>query len=657
MEALSPDFPQLTADGERLAAATHADPFSVLGMHAEPNEQGLSVRVFHPAALAVRVLLGQQIVPLRPLRAGFFAGLVAPNGPRIPYRLQIETAQAVLECEDPYRFGLVISTEDAISLKAGRCWHAHRVLGAHAKTLDGVPGVSFAVWAPTAKRVSVVGAWTGWEASSRPMRFRHEIGVWELFEPALPPGTAFAFDLLSADGRCLRKRDPYARALSSAAPAAALAAIPSKDAWTDGDWLAQRRAREAERKFTAIHCVSSAALGPHRDAEKALVDLIQSQGGTHLCLMQAWSPQPDAAPAASPRSWLAPAQGWGGAQGVQRLIDYAHARGLGVLIDWPIDAFCSEPEGLARFDGSALYEHANAARAAAADGNPRRFNYVRYETTNFLLSAALFWLQDLHVDGLSLRGVSEALRFRGGEGHRAVVDVAGVDFLRRLTELVAAHAPGAMVLSDDDGCWPGVTAPTWAGGLGCTSTTNGSWAGWLGDSAARTLAMLALSKPSDCLALDAWQGPHADALPTSEMRLAALVMGMLPGWKLWPDLPPSSGNDTADLRALVSALNQAQPQGSLDLLAYPNAHQDLLAFARDQAWLCAANFSENESKSLCPAPGAGQYQIIARSRYAKKDARMQISAQAAPDTPSGWMLMLDLPPRSALAAQRIGWPQ
>lgn len=658
MHEPAPDFSELKADILRLAAAEHPDPFSVLGLHQLPKDQGQSVRVFHPGARAVRVVLEEQhVIPLRALASGFFAGLVARGPKRPAYCLQIETPNRVFTGQDPYRFGLVISADDAISLKAGRCWHAHRVLGAHQVEVEGVLGISFSVWAPTAKRVSVVGDWNGWDARLRPMRFRHEIGVWEVFEPDLPPGSSYAFDLLTADGHCLRKRDPYARALCSGnqggAPQSAAHAAQSLSApWTDQEWLARRPVRETERGFAAIHRIPPTAPGPQGKAHEVMLDDIQKQGGTHLCLMNAWTPQPNAPLEAAPISRLAPGRDWGGASGLQALIDSAHGRGLGVLIDWPIDAFSPEPEGLGRFDGSALYESADPARAVCADGSFRRFNYARYEAANFLLSAALFWLEDMHIDGLMLRGVNEALCHRAGMGERAIVDAAGVDFLRRLTELVAARAPGAAVLSDADCMWPGITAPTWAGGLGCTGTASANWIGWQADAAAQTLARLGLSETSGVLAFDAWLAAHGQSALAMEARLAALLMGMLPGWKLWPDFARDRANESTDLGVLVAALNQAKPHGELGLLAYPDARRELLAFTRGQSWLCAANFSSEATQSTCPAPAAGEYQIIARSQHAKTKAPARIAARFAPDTATGWVLPLSLPPRSAMAAQR-----
>lgn len=654
MGSSAPDFAHLQGDIARLAAAAHGDPFAVLGLHTEPDHQGMSVRVFHPGATSVEAVLGGQRIRLPALGSGFFAGLVATAGLRVlAYRLRIETPNGLVECDDPYRFGLVISPEDAIDLKAGRCWRAHKVLGAHEAELEGVSGIGFAVWAPTASCVCLLGEWNGWEPARRPMRFRHEIGVWEMFEPGLASGAPYAFEILTAEGRRLRKRDPYARALSAAAPAAAEAAPLRREAWSDSAWLAKRRGDKAESAFTALHCVPSGEHDPQPGGEAALLDSIQSLGGTHLCLMQAWTPQPHAEWDAAPSSWLAPSMAWGGQQGLQRLINGAHARGLGIVIDWPIHAFSGEVEGLGRFDGSALYEHANAARALTPDGFPRRFNYVRYETANFLICAALFWLEDMHVDGLFLRGVRHALQFHAPKGQAAIVDAAGVDFLRSLTELVAARAPGAFVLSDAHGAWPGISAPTWAGGLGCARSAAPHWAGWLGDPAQRLLAMLALPERDGALAFEDWRARQSGTECGQEARLAALVMAALPGWKIWPGDLAGERDGQDSLHDLIAALNRARPQGALSLLAHPDAQQDLLAFTRGEDLLCAANFSHTQARAHCPAPGPGPYQILARSQQDRWADGRHILAQAAPETATGWALPLDLPPRSALVAQRL----
>lgn len=654
MAGPSADFSHLKGDIARLIVAEHGDPFSVLGMHTEPGGQGFSVRVFHPDARAISVAIGRRNIGLDQLEPGFFAGLVAPPGKRSPYLLRIETSETLIACDDPYRFGLIVNAEDAINLKAGRCWHAHRVLGAQALTLEGIAGISFAVWAPTAQRVSVVGDWNGWDARRRPMRFRHEIGVWEIFEPGLAPDAAYAFEILTKAGQTLRKRDPYARALSPAAAGAARLTPPLTAQWTDAAWIARGRAHAAAQPFAALYQVSSADLGQKPNAAETLLGRIQRRGGTHLVLMQAWTPQTHDAATARPKGWLASNDAWGGEAGLRRLIDQAHARGLGVLIDWPIDAFGDDQEGLIQFDGSALYEHSDPARAKASDEASRRFNYVRYEAANFLLSAALFWLEDMHADGLALRGLGEALRFRATEGDRALVDVAGVDYVRRLTELVAARAQGGVVLGDACCDWPGGTAPTWAGGLGCSRLAAPYWAGWLGQGAPTMLALLALSAQAGLLAFDAWQPESEAAKPGDEAGLAALIMALLPGWKLWPSATLGARPAQQALSALIGALNQAQPQGGVDLLAHPGVDQGLLAFTRGQSLLCAANFSRTQAHALCPAPGAGEYEILARSGVFPGKARARVTAHAAPNAASGWMLHLDLPPRGAVAAQRIG---
>lgn len=648
-------FGHLEEDIVRLAEAKHSDPFSVLGLHTEPHNRGLSVRIFHPGATAVEAVLGGQRIALTALGRGFFAGIVAPDGLHVlAYRLRITTPNGLLECDDPYRFGLIISPEDAIDLKAGRCWRAHKVLGAHAAELEGLSGIRFAVWAPTAKRVSVLGDWNGWEPARRPMRFRHEIGVWEFFEPGLPADAPYAFDILTTEGRRRLKRDPYARALSAAAPAAAVAAPASLEAWSDEAWLAKRRSHADESVFTALHCVTSADHDPRPGGEKALLDRIQNLGGTHLCLMQAWTPPPNAERNTEPGSRLAPAMAWGGQPGLRRLIDGAHARGLGIVIDWPIHAFSNEAEGLARFDGSAMYEHANRARALSPDGSVRRFNYARYETANFLICAALFWLEDMHVDGLYLRGVRHALQFHAPPGQAAVVDAAGVDFLRSLNELVALRAPGAFVLSDAHGAWPGISAPTWAGGLGCARSTAPHWAGWLGDPAQRMLAMLTLPERAGALAFEDWLAGHTSAPCRQEAGLAALMMATLPGWKIWPGDLASPDDPQNGLHEVIGALNRAQPQGALSLLAHPGAQQDLLAFTRGENLLCAANLSRTQARASCPAPGPGPYRVLARSQRDHEAADRPIQATAAPESATGWALPVDLAPRCALAAQIMG---
>ncbi|WP_206934865.1 1,4-alpha-glucan branching protein GlgB [Roseococcus thiosulfatophilus] len=471
---------------EELVAGHHGDPFAVLG------RQGGEVRTFQPGARGVTLLAregGQEMGRLEPVHpGGLFAGPARDGA----YRLRIEWPGSVQETEDPYDFGLLLGPLDLHLLAEGRHFEMGRVFGAQPMEIEGVPGVRFAVWAPNARRVSVVGDFNGWDGRRHPMRLRREAGVWELFIPRLAPGAAYSYEMLAADGSVLPlKADPVA--LSTEAPPATASRVPDAAPfhWTDEAWMAGREARQALDAPISIYEVHPGSWW--RDAEgeapdwdrlaDRLIPYAQGLGFTHLEFLPITEHPFGGSWGYQPLSLFAPSARFGDAAGFARFVDRAHAAGLGVLLDWVPAHFPTDPHGLYRFDGSPLYEHADAREGFHRDWNTAIYNFGRNEVRSFLISSALHWLERFHVDGLRVDAVASMLYrdYSRPQGewipnrHGGRENLEAVAFLRELNTIVRERCPGAVMIAEESTAWPGVTKAVEEGGLGFHYKWNMGW--------------------------------------------------------------------------------------------------------------------------------------------------------------------------------------
>ncbi len=581
-------------DIEMLAAGAHGDPFRVLGLHPRPRGPGFSVRVMAPDAVRVRVEAEGANLELRDLGHGFFYGAADWLAPGLHYRLRIADAGGERIAEDPYRFGLVISAEDAVDLKAGRCWNAHHILGARPLTLSGVSGLAFAVWAPLARQVAVTGDWNQWDFRARPMRFRHEIGVWEFFEPDLAPGAHYAFDVLAEDGTRLRRRDPMSRALSPVSPGASVATGPAESG---------RLRRPPSGRASSL----LALLDPPDDGRVGLehlmsrVDFLADSGFTGLWLSQVMEAPAGPGVSGVPIAAMCPAAAWGGATGIAAIIGHAHSRGLNVLMDWPVSVFPLNPHGLAGFDGSSLYENSGSSPAANDDTQTRRYNYARYEVANFLVCALLDAIERFGFDGIAIQDVGEVLRWPAsddrGDARDREVDPAAVDFLRCQNEVLAMRAPGLVRIACDGIGWPGLTQPGSIGGLGFDFSGARHWTGLLGDHVARALALGSLPGPRSFLTFGREPMKHPGS---AEIELAFALFLALPGVKAIPAELAGSGR----VAAIMQLLAGFGMQGELRVINDPRRGPDnVIAFARGDTWLCAFNPAPAPRDFPCPNGG------------------------------------------------------
>ena len=473
-----------------IAAGLHSDPFAVLGPHRSGGQR--VVRCFIPGADAVDLIDrdGNVLAPMKRRHAdGGFEGELPSRKRR--YLLRISASGDQTDIEDPYRFDSQLGELDQHLLGEGHHEHIYEILGAHPRQADGVDGVHFAVWAPNAKRVSVVTDFNGWDGRSHVMRFHPAIGIWDIFIPGASVGTLYKFELLDAAGKLLPlKSDPFAR-FCEAPPGNASIVHESDYEWRDGEWMEQRHEALALAKPQSIYEVHLGSWRRRQDEggrplsymelANQLVDYVSDMGFTHVELLPITEYPFDGSWGYQPIGLYAPVSRHGNPDELKQLIDAFHAAGIGVIVDWVPAHFPRDPHGLGRFDGTALYEHEDPRRGEHADWGTLVYNYGRREVLNYLISNALFWVEEYHVDGLRVDAVASMLYLdysrKDGEWlpneHGGNENLEAVEFLHRLNEEV--HQRGAVTIAEESTAWPGVSRPTYAGGLGFSYKWNMGW--------------------------------------------------------------------------------------------------------------------------------------------------------------------------------------
>ncbi|MEZ5752439.1 MAG: 1,4-alpha-glucan branching protein GlgB [Paracoccaceae bacterium] len=461
------------------------DAFAILG----PRHRGQSghLVVFDPFATQMTARTAQRDIPLTPVGDGVFHGHI---GRARKYRLVGADDTRNWEYDDPYRFAPVLGDLDLHLIGEGthrRLWQA---LGAHLIRHQGVDGVHFAVWAPNARRVSVVGGFNAWDGRRAVMR-RRGAGVWEIFLPGLTEGEAYQYEILPQDGPPLRKADPMAFGAELAPATASVIRRLGGHDWRDGDWMASRAGHNDRKAPISIY---EAHLGSwrhrdgrpltYREAAEELVDYAADMGFTHIELMPlaeypfggSWGYQPT--------GMYAPTCRYGSPDDFRTFIDAAHAKGLGVLMDWVPAHFPSDAHGLATFDGTHLYEHSDPREGFHPDWNTLIYNFGRTEVRNFLTANATYWLQEFHLDGLRVDAVASMLYrdYSRAEGqwipnhHGGRENYEAIDFLKSMNTLAYGEGPdGLMTVAEESTAWPGVTTPVHAGGLGFGFKWNMGW--------------------------------------------------------------------------------------------------------------------------------------------------------------------------------------
>ncbi len=490
--------PEMSGDADaraRLARGEHHDPHSILGAHParRGREAGVVVRSFHPDATGCDCIVGGQSCPMRAVGEGLFVAFFAGEALPLEYRLVFHFEDgSSWERDDPYRFLPSAGEMDLYLFGEGNHRKLWQVLGARVCEHGGVSGTAFAVWAPNARRVSVVGDFNRWDGRLMPMRTLGGSGVWELFVPGVSEGQKYKLEIKTQDGALRIKTDPYARRLEVPPDTASIVAA-SRHEWGDAEWMERRSQVDPCRQPLSAYEVHMGSWRrvpeegnrslSYREIAEQLVAHVKKLGFTHVELMPlaehpfygSWGYQVS--------GYFAPTARYGSPDDLRWFVDYCHQHGVGVILDWVPAHFPKDDFALRRFDGTALYEHEDPRRGEHPDWGTLIFNFGRPEVRNFLMANALYWLQEFHIDALRVDAVASMLYLdysrKAGEwvpnqyGGRE--NIEAIEFLKAVNHIITEEVPGAFTVAEESTAWGGVTRPAAEGGLGFTFKWNMGW--------------------------------------------------------------------------------------------------------------------------------------------------------------------------------------
>lgn len=482
LASLEPDF-------ERIAGARHHDPHAVLGRHEHAGAE--YAVVYLPGA--TRVHLNRSLPAARHGSSDFFVWHGAPGTLPARYTISWEDGHGgVYEIHDPYCFPPQIDERELASFNAGSHRRVHRMLGSHPRTVDGVPGVQLAVWAPNAERVSVVGPFNLWDGRRHPLRVRGSSGVWELFLPGIGPGSLYKFEIRNRDNGAVHlKIDPYGRAFEMRPDTAAIVAAPSSHQWHDSQWMGARAPAawlHAPMSVYEVHLGSwqrhdDGGFLNYREIADRLIPHVRERGFTHIEVLPLTEHPLDDSWGYQATGYFAPTSRHGSADDLKAFIDRCHTSGIGVILDWVPAHFPRDAHALAHFDGAPLFEYQDPRKAEHLDWGTLVFNYERHEVRAFLISSACYWLEEFHVDGLRVDAVASMLYLdysrRAGDfvpnRHGGNHNLEAIEFLKELNSVTHGEFPGTVTLAEESTEWPLVTRPVSAGGLGFSMKWNMGW--------------------------------------------------------------------------------------------------------------------------------------------------------------------------------------
>jgi 1,4-alpha-glucan branching enzyme len=479
-------------DVSRLVRGQHNDPHSVLGAH--PHDGGVTVRAMRPLAGSVVVVLpGEERVPMQHESHGVWTA-VLPRAEVSDYRLEVQWDDGIThQQDDPYRFWPTLGEIDRHLVGEGRHEQLWTVLGAHVRSYDGpmgpVVGTSFAVWAPHARGVHVVGDFNHWDNAAHPMRILGESGVWELFVPGVGEGSCYKFDITGADGQRRLKADPMAQA-AEVPPSSASVVTQSHHEWNDEQWLSRRAGGDPHHgpmSVYEVHVGSWRQGLTYRQLADQLVDYVSAMGFTHVELMPVMQHPYAPSWGYHVTGYYAADSRFGSPDDLKHLIDRLHQAGIGVILDWVPGHFATDPWAMSRFDGTPIYEHPDPRRGWHSEWGSFIFDFGRPQVRNFLVANALFWLEEFHADGLRVDGVASMLYldYSRDEGqwvpnkHGGRENLEAVQLLQETNATAYKRTPGIVTVAEESTSWPGVTRPTDGGGLGFGFKWN---MGWMHDS-------------------------------------------------------------------------------------------------------------------------------------------------------------------------------
>ena len=480
---------------DRFVTGLHSDPFRVLGPHKVGDD--VEIRVFRPDARGVDIVLDRE--PEKPIAAerideeGFFCATVSGVPRDVPYHLRITKVDGSEQLvRDAYQYGPIMGDVDLHLFTEGQHWQIYEKFGAHVRTIGDATGVYFAVWAPNAQRVSVVSDFNDWDGRVNPMRKLLGAGVWELFLPGIKQGAHYKFEIRTQTGAVLLKSDPFAFFNQHGKATASLVYDLERYIWNDADWMEARRKKNWPQSPVSIYEVHLGSW--RRKAEEnrqlsyleladTLLPYVLEMGYTHIELLPIAEHPFEGSWGYQVTNYYAPTSRFGPPDDFRHFIDKCHQAGIGVIMDWVPAHFPKDAHALAEFDGTDLYEHMDPRQGEHQDWGTLIFNFGRNEVRNFLIGNALFWLDKYHIDGLRVDAVASMLYLdysrQPGQwipnvyGGRENLDA--IFFLKRFNEVCYEQFPGIMTIAEESTDWPGVTRPTYLGGLGFGFKWNMGW--------------------------------------------------------------------------------------------------------------------------------------------------------------------------------------
>ena len=485
----------LNDDLQRIINSSHHDPFSVLGRHPVDKDNCI-IRVFLPMAEEVR--LADLGTPLHRIEGTDFFEWHGPTD-QCDEHYELEWTDAhgyTHRRHDPYCFPAQLSDFDLHLFNEGNHQHAYRMLGAHPHEVNNIKGTLFSVWAPGAERVSVIGNFNNWDGRTNPMRVRGGSGVWELFLPEILAGEVYKFEIRSRQStESFEKTDPYGQQFEHRPKTASVITGQSLYPWNDEDWIHQRSESPWAHKAMSIYEVHLGSWQQddqgnflsYRELAHRLVEYVKDLGFTHIELLPITEHPLDASWGYQTTGYFAPTSRFGEPDDFRYFVDYCHQHNIGVILDWAPGHFPKDAFALARFDGTALYEHEDPRRGEHQEWGTLIFNYERSEVRAFLVSSAMYWVEEFHIDGLRVDAVASMLyldysreadqwlpnEYGGNE------NLGAIEFLRQLNTVVQEKHHGVQIIAEESTSWPQVTRPPWLGGLGFTMKWN---MGWMNDS-------------------------------------------------------------------------------------------------------------------------------------------------------------------------------
>jgi 1,4-alpha-glucan branching enzyme len=486
----------------------HPNPFEVLGMHEIQynKKKALVVRAFFPEVeqAIVHDIKNQKSYPMTRINGDGFFEVIFPNRQKhFPYQIETIDIQGKQKCfTDVFSFSPILSDDDLKLFKEGKHYTLYEKLGCHLMTLNGVSGAFFAVWAPNAKRVSIVGDFNRWDKQRHPMRFRKDAGVWELFIPGVKEGDCYKYEIEMQSKKLCMKSDPCGFQYELRPEHASIVTDLDRFAWTDRTWMLRRKqSNPLERPISVYEVHLGSWMRPakdgtarsdveegnpflsYRELADRLIPYVRDMGFTHIELLPITEHPFDASWGYQVTGYYAPTSRHGTPEDLMFFVNTCHQEGIGVILDWVPSHFPKDDHALSNFDGTSLYEYEDPWLRDHKNWGTLIFDYEKNEVKNFLLASALFWFEKFHIDGIRVDAVSSMLYLDYGRGPGEWIpnkfggpeNLAAIDFLKELNTIIHEQFPGTITIAEESTSWLGVTRPTYLGGLGFTFKWNLGW--------------------------------------------------------------------------------------------------------------------------------------------------------------------------------------